>query len=195
MGNVNDSGIWTPDEDDNLDPEVWSAAMGDSIHNGLGIRMNRQEAAIGLKAGITASATVNGDLGQIAPYEVLESFECFTQGLELDGGVATISVPGMYFVSCSAALESVAVCATNEDRSIALQIYHDASQVAGCEVMSANGIWQTAQANCVLNCIEGDTIHVRWYSAGPVVGEGFGTLADNTAMHTLSIVLVTPIGA
>jgi len=40
MGNVNAAGIWTPDADDNLDPEVWSAAMGDSIMNGIGERLN-----------------------------------------------------------------------------------------------------------------------------------------------------------
>ena len=195
MGNVNDSGIWSPDEDDNLDPEVWSAQMADSIHNGIGTRMNRQEQAIGLKAGIVASSTVNDDSGQIAPYEILPSLQCFTQGLTLDGGVATVSVPGMYFVSCSAALEAVTVVPENEDRTIALQIYHNATQEAGCEVGSTNGHWATAQANCAINCIAGDTIHIRWYSAGPVLDVGEGTLADNQAMHTLSIVLLTPIGA
>jgi hypothetical protein len=169
--------------------------MGDSIHNGIGVRLNRQEAAVGLKAAILASSTVNDDSGQIAPYEILPSLQCFTQGLTLDGGVATITTPGMYFISCSAALEAVEVVAGNENRTIALQIFHNATQQAGCEVLAANGNWQTAQANCVINAVEGDTIHIRWYSAGPVLDTGVGTLADNQAMHTLSIVLVTPIGA
>lgn len=195
MGNVTvPSGIWSPDESDDLNPEVWSAAMAASIENGIGTRLTKQEQAIGLKASIPVATTMTDASFVVAPYEIIPGLDCFTQGLTLTGGIATISVPGMYLVSCSAALESIDNCATNNDRSIALQIYQNASWLAGCEVKANQGIWQTAQATTVLNCIAGDTISIRWYSAGPTPGSGFGTLANNQAMHTLSIALLTPIG-
>jgi hypothetical protein len=193
MGNVNSDGIWTPDEEDNLDPEVWSAAMADSISEGIGVRLTKQETAIGLKAGIPVATTMTDASGVIAPYQIVSGLECFTQGMTLEGGVVTVTVAGMYFISCSAALESVDNCPTNADRSIALQVFKNGGWVSGCEVKVDQGIWQTSQSNCVLNCVPGDQLSVRWYSAGTTPGVGFGTLANNGAMHTLSIVLVTPI--
>ena len=169
--------------------------MADSIEEGMGVRLTAQEQAIGLKAGIDASTTVTDASGQVAPYEILPGLGCFTQGLELDGGYATVSIAGMYFISCSAALESIDNAAGNADRSIALQIYQNGGWVAGCEVAADQGILQTAQANSVLNCIPGDTLSVRWYSAGPTPGVGSGTLAASQPMHTLSICLLTPIGS
>lgn len=191
MSNVTASGIVTPDEGNTLDPEVYLAAMAESIEEGIGERLNKQEQAIGLAAGIAIGTTVGFAPGIIAPYEILTGEECFTQGMTLEGGIVTLTVPGMYFISCSAALETIANEPANAGRTIALQIYKNGVQLAGCEVEANADNWSTAQANKVVNCIAGDELAVHWYSAG---GAGVGTLAPNTPMNTLSIVLVTPIG-
>jgi hypothetical protein len=190
MGNITASGIWTPDEGDNLDPEVWSAAMAASIENGIGARLTKQEQAVGLKAGIAPGTTVGLSAGIIAPYEISGGEECFTQGLTLVGGVATVSVPGLYYISAAASLETTVLAPTNVGRSIALQVYKNVTQLVGCEV-DASQHWATAQANCGINCIAGDTLSVHWYSAGP--SGGVGTLTSNAPMNSLSIVLLTPV--
>jgi hypothetical protein len=192
MSNVNEDGIVTPDEENNVDPDVWSAAMADSISEGIGVRLKKQETAIGLKAGIAAGTTAAYASGLIAPYEILTSDGCFTEGLTLTGGIATVAVEGMYLLSASASLESVANASSNDQRTIALQIFKNTSQLTGAEVSSTTGHWATASATTIVRCVPGDTLHVEWYSAGPVAGEGEGTLSPNTAMNSLSIVLVTP---
>lgn len=191
MGNVNASDIWTPDESDNLDPEVWSSAMADSIHNGIGVRLNRQEQAIGLKAIIPPGTTL-GPTATIAPYQITNSEISFTQGLELNGGIATVSVAGMYLIAASASLNSVELTAANLNRTIAVQLMKNSTQLAGAEVTADQKYWQTAAATCVINCIPGDTLWVQWYSA-PQGSPANAAVSDNGFLNTLSIVLITPI--
>ena len=204
MGNVNAAGIWTPDADDNLDPEVWSAAMGDSIMNGIGERLNKQEQAIGCKAGIAPGTRVKFNTGIIAPYEILgNGTSNFIQGMTLTGGVVTVTVAGMYFITASAALDPYASSSLpynapeNADRSIALQLKRNGADLAGCEVRADPNIWQTAQANAVVLCAVGDTLNVNWYSATAAGGDPDPTtgaqIANNTALQSLSIVLITPV--
>lgn len=193
MSNVSPvDGIVTPDEDNDVAPDVWSAAMAVSIEEGIGVRLKKQETAIGLKAGIASGTTAPYAADVIAPYEILESDGCFTEGLELTGGIATVDVEGMYLLTATASLDSVANTSSNDQRTIALQLFKNTTQLSGSEVSSTNGHWATSSATAVVRCVPGDTLHVEWYSAGPVAGEGSGTLSPNTAMNSLSIVLVTP---
>ena len=111
MGNINAAAIWTPDEDDNLDPEVWSAAMADSIMNGLGERMDKQEKKVSLRATApevfdvvsTGSSdpytqvplTIGGWTGSRAPESDFATGN-HAEGITIDGDVATIVTPGLY---------------------------------------------------------------------------------------------------
>lgn len=203
MGNVNAAGIWTPDETDNLNPEVWSQSMADSIQNGIGDRLNRQEQAIGLKAGIPQDTRVKFQNDVIAPYAVIgNGTSNFNQGMKFDGGVATVEVAGMYFITASAALSYWNGGGTdntpeNQNRSIALQIKHNGSDLNGCEVEASPTNWQTSQANAVVLCVPGDSLWVNWYSAGPGGSNPDPTTgaktASNVALQSLSIVLITPV--
>lgn len=202
MGNVNAAGIWTPDEGDSLDPEVWSATMADSIMNGIGERLIRQELPIGLKASIQTGTRVKFMDGVIAPYEILgNGTGCFTSNIDFTGGIATIPEDGdgMYLITAASALAYWGAgpdsAPENETRSIALQIKRNGTDLSGCEVEASEKVWQTAQANTVVICVPGDQISVNWYSAGPVSGPGDtgAMIADNPALHSLSIVLITPI--
>lgn len=202
MGNVNDSGIWTPDEGDDLDPEVWSATMGDSIHNGIGLRLNKQEEAIGLKAGIAPLTRVQFNNNIIAPFEITGANGNFTQGLTLEGGIATVSVAGMYFISAAASLQmwgGATASPENQNRTMALQVKKNGADMVGCEVTADELYWQTAQANTILLCVPGDTIHVNWYSAATTGDNPDPTpgamIASSSALQSLSIVLITPVAA
>jgi hypothetical protein len=190
---TNEDGIITPDEENTLDPEVYLAAMASSISQGIGVRLTAQEQAIGLKAGIPAGTTAAYLPDLIAPFEVLASDGCYTQGLDLSGGVATVTVAGMYLFTASASLESVANESSNTDRTIALQTFLNGEQLTGCEVSSTTGHWATASTTTTARCVPGDTLYVKWYSAGPGAGAGAGVLSPNTSMNSLSIVLITPV--
>jgi hypothetical protein len=200
MSNVNADGIVTPDEGNTLDPEVWSAAMADSISEGIGTRVTAQEQAIGLKAGIAPLTRVKFENDLIAPFEITGSNGSFVQGMELNGGIAEVSVAGMYFITAAASLNmwgGVGGSPENENRTIAVQLKHNGGDLAGAEVTADENYWQTAQANCVTLCAPGDTLHVNWYSAAttgdnpdPTAG---AMIASNNALQSLSIVLVTPV--
>jgi hypothetical protein len=107
MGNVNADGIWTPDEDDTLEPDVWSAQMADSISQGLGVRMARQETRAGLSASvaggpfnITGAGTI-ADTGIILPVQ-RTGYRNYITNMELVGGVATVKTPGLYLIVLTA---------------------------------------------------------------------------------------------
>jgi hypothetical protein len=103
MGNVNADGIWTPDEDDKLDPDVWSAQMADSISSGLGLRMKRQETRAGVSASVGAPFNITGqgtieDTGIILPVKILPGRRNYVTNMTLAGGIATVTTPGLYFI-------------------------------------------------------------------------------------------------
>jgi hypothetical protein len=112
MGNTTASGIWTPDEHDNLDPEVWSAAMASSIEDGIGGRLAKQEQRVGAKISIDAATTVPST-GIIFPLVVAGngyaySFGNFMTGMTLAGGVLSVTTPGLYLLISSIICDFVA---------------------------------------------------------------------------------------
>lgn len=103
MGNVNADGIWTPDEDDTLEADVWSPMMAESISQGLGVRMKRQETRAGLATrtlgssfSITGAGTIL-DTGIILPVKHT-GYRNYITSMELAGGVAKVTVPGLYLI-------------------------------------------------------------------------------------------------
>lgn len=200
MAITNVDGIVTPDEGTTADPTVYLAAMADSISQGIGERVTRQEQAIGLKASIAAGVRVKYNSGIIAPFGIhADGTSNFIQGMELNGGVVTITAPGMYLISASAALNPTggAYSPENLDRSIALQLKHNDVDISGSEVSAHPFLWQTAQSTAVILCAVGDTLHVGWYSAGPGGSDPDPTegaaLSTSPSMQALSIVLITPV--
>jgi hypothetical protein len=114
MGVTNAAGIWTPDEFDKMDPEVWSAAMADSIMNGLGERMNKQEQRVSLRATAPDVFDVVSTTGDTVPMVVPLTVGGYTgsrdpepdfapgnhaNGIEMEGGYALIQVSGFYNIT------------------------------------------------------------------------------------------------
>lgn len=113
MGNTNSDGIWTPDEDDRMEPEVWSAAMGKSISQGLGKRMKLQETRVSLRATTPVPFDVDSRSGGQAYVQVPLgiSFNSGVRGAEpdysggnhasgilIEGNYAKIITPGLYTI-------------------------------------------------------------------------------------------------
>lgn len=116
MGNITTGGsaIWTPDENDNLDPEVWSATMAQSIEDGIGKRLEKQEARVSLRATtpepfdvtgtgpddayIRIPLNANGPTGSRAPEPEFAAGN-HVDGITLEGNIATIVTPGLYAIT------------------------------------------------------------------------------------------------
>lgn len=112
MGNVTASGIWTPDEHDDLNPEVWSAAMASSIEGGIVERLAKQEMQVGAKISIDAAMTVPST-GVIFPLVVADgtyaySFGNYMTGMTLAGGILSVTTPGLYLIISSVICDFVA---------------------------------------------------------------------------------------
>lgn len=194
MAITNADGIVTPDEENVLDPEVYLAAMAASISQGIGARLAEQEAVVGLKAGIDTPARLFNAVGTVAPYTMISGVGCFVEGIEFTGGVATVIQPGIYYVSASAAIDpwNALFSPENIDRSIALQIVHNGQEIRNMEIRSDELYWQTAQSDCLVRCVAGDTLYVTWYSATHGAEGPGAKIASSAAMNTLSIGLITP---
>jgi len=98
MSNVNEDGIATPDEDNAVDPDVWAAAMAESISQGIGVRLKKQEARGGLKAR-TDNVEVGPD-NDVVPVAI--GVGGYANGITLAGGYATAEVAGLYLLTARA---------------------------------------------------------------------------------------------
>lgn len=122
MGNTNADGIWTPDEDDTMEPEVWSAMMGDSISGGLGKRMKLQETQVSLRATTPVPFTITGTSSsdpnsyKQIPLEIAVNTGArfpdpdysagnHAVGIEIVGNFAKIVTPGLYTLTGQASVK------------------------------------------------------------------------------------------
>lgn len=111
MGNTNADGIWTPDEDDTMEPDVYLPMMAESISQGLGKRMALQETRVSLRATAPDTFTVTGTGGTTGSMQVPLSIAGVTnsrspdpdfaggnhaEGILMEGGWAKIVTPGLY---------------------------------------------------------------------------------------------------
>lgn len=108
MGFVNDDAIWTPDEDDTLEPDVWSKQMAESISQGLGVRMAKQETFAGVATSVTPTFDITGsgsitDTGIVLPVKNT-GYRNYVDNMDLAGGVVTVRVAGLYLIvlTCTA---------------------------------------------------------------------------------------------
>ena len=100
--------IWTPDDNDSAEPDVYLKTMAESIEDGVGDRLRLQELAIGLKAGFTSVPAALTSTLTVAPVTINASNGSFKQGLDISGGVVTVVTPGMYLVSGSLGVTNTA---------------------------------------------------------------------------------------
>jgi hypothetical protein len=153
MGNVNADGIWTPDEEDNLDPEVWSAVMADSISEGLGVRMANQEKKAGLKAtALPTDWNFSGNFN-IVPLTIGGGTDYLTE-VEFTGGVATVTVPGLYTIDASITMNF------GPDVPIDVTLMYNSAFEDYYALKTNATSYQTAPISTSLHLLEGDSIYI-----------------------------------
>ena len=184
MGNTTaDLLVWTPDENDLAEPDVYLATMSQSIEDGAGARLRLQELAIGLKAGYTSAPTLSSTLA-VAAVTVNTSNGSFKQGLDIAGGIVTVITPGMYLVSGSVGVDNVA------GHTAKIELRKGSTVLAADEQKSDASFYQAAKATTVVNCIEGDTLSMRIGDAA----NGASVAANLALTHfTVAMIQAVPV--
>lgn len=189
MGNVNAAGIWTPDEGDNLDPTVYLPTMGDSIMNGIGERLSRQERFEGCYLNIQEPYTVvagpPGTAQTPLPFIVGQGVNYIDGDMTLAAGVVTVAHAGLYSVSANIASR------VNDLGYLELTLFRNFDrhgQVISFDDTSANP--QPLTHTTVMKCVPGDQI---WASAFQYFGNYANPpqlFVDFPLFNTFSVTLV-----
>lgn len=189
MGNVtSDLQIWTPDSSDKQNQDTNLAAMAQSIEDGVGNRLRFQEIAVGLKAGIAAGTGIPMSVAT-APYSITAANGNFTQGLTISGGIVTVATPGMYIVTASLGIQPK----NPADRTTAVDIYKGSTKLAGAELLQSTDYYITSVASCVVNCVAGDTLYVKWHSAAPAGVSTPASMAADTALTQFTVAMIQAV--
>lgn len=114
MGNTNSDGIWTPDEEDTLEPDVYLGMMAESISQGLGKRMKLQETRVSLRATTpvpfdVVSLVNDANAYRQVPLEISGNVGArgaepdfsagnHANGILIQGNYAKIVTPGLYTI-------------------------------------------------------------------------------------------------
>jgi hypothetical protein len=97
MGNVtSDLLIWTPDELDTAEPDVYLATMAQSLEDGVGARLRKQESFIGCNLGTSTSFTADTTIRQV-PFGIVHAWN-YNEGMTVSGGLVTVPMDGIYTV-------------------------------------------------------------------------------------------------
>lgn len=148
--------IWSPDESHTVEPDVYLAQMADSIEQGMGGRVQRQEMLV--------SAGMNVAVGNFQPLPVGESttveFEPGTrghlEGMEFVGGVVTIPVDGLYFLSAGVSVN------IPQDEVFTVEVVVNIEPVMRGHGQSvpfeSGGAFGYVNVSNVVQCFEGDKV-------------------------------------
>lgn len=173
MGNINDAGIWTPDETDNLDPEVWSAAMADSIMNGIGERLSQQERFEGCYLNVqdpyTLTAGPPGTPVEPLPFTVGQDVNYVEGDMTVAGGIVVVKHDGLYSVNGSISAYIGDEAEYNPGQFVELTLFRNFDRHKQVEVFDDNtGHPLTLDCTSVMKCIAGDRI---WASGHQYFGD------------------------
>lgn len=186
MGNVTaDLLVWTPDEDDTAEPDVYLATMSQSLEDGVGERLRLQELSVGLKASIGSYTIPHvpnpGTPTATVPFTVTATRGDFNNGFTFSGGVATVQTPGMYIVTAG-----VGPSGASSVNGFKIRIQKNSTAIITSETAMHSTIWVAGSASSVINCVAGDTIRVLASITGSTVNS-YAASADATY---LSIAMV-----
>lgn len=192
MGVTEIDQVYYPELDEVDQPNVWGAAMAQSVEDGIGARLRQQEVAVGLKAGIRDGTGIPMD-GAVAPFVILEGNGGFNEGFDLAGGIATVKTRGLYLMASSIGIHTPNIVPGNANRTVSITLVKGSTQLAGSEVEVSPKYYQNAAATTVISCEPGDTLHVIWRSAALAGVTGPATMANNPTLNYLSIALIQPL--
>jgi hypothetical protein len=174
--------IWYPDVTDIDQPNVWAAHIAQSVSDGIGKRLARQELTVGLKASVDSSVyTIPYGPATLIPYSVTSGRGDFNNGFSFSAGVATCQTPGMYSVTASLGTNTA-----QNGAAVKVQVYKNALFIASSETTQTATVFGTAAVSCVLNCAIGDTISAK----GGITAAGPSNQLNSDQTTHMSIALV-----
>lgn len=160
MPNTTASGIVTPDEDDLDQPDVYLSAMADSIENGIGARLSRQELTAGAYMCIQTAMHFNGIQpgGNVSWLGFnLGTSECWVNGMtpNTDGSL-TVITPGTYTVT----VQTVASIGDSGDGQSYLEtkIYRNLVGLGQNPVWHSGALWLSNTVSATFPCAANDQI-------------------------------------
>lgn len=190
--------VWYADGTDLGAIDVITATMAQSISDGIGTRLRKQENLVGAKLGI--SGTVPSTTSRaIVPFSNIGVSEGFVSGytaasgttpasgIQLSGGTLTFWTPGQYLVSAQLGFMPNTTYSSN--RSGVCWVYHNGTIIAYAEA-AMSGIYSASvgPAPQLVNVLAGDTIFVQ-SSVG--YGQTDGITLNNAAYITyFSVALI-----
>lgn len=174
--------VWYPDLTDVDQPNVWAATMAQSVADGIGDRLELQEKAVGLKAGLSSQFTLT-TTAQILPMVIKATDGSFKEGFDISGGIATVTVKGMYLISGALGIQPASGTTT------AMGLWKGTSSIIGDEQVSSPTFYQGSKATTIVNCIPGDTLYMKGRCAANTV---LTAAAQDLTHFTVAMIQAVP---
>lgn len=187
MGNLtSDLGIWTPDELDLAEPDVYLATMAQSLEDGVGVRLRKQEEKIATQVSLSADQSIS--TSSVVTY-TQNTGPTFNFGLTVNpSGSITITRDGLYLVAVNIYTQQASgftgYCVPNIRRNgVNMGTTLAIPQLAGT---SKVGVTSTTVP---MTGSVGDTFDVSVQAVG---GTTILLAGANKNLNTFSVTLVTP---
>lgn len=181
MGNItSDLLIWTPDENDTAEPDVYLATMAQSLEDGVGARLRKQESFIGCNLGLSTSFAAGGTIAQV-PFGVVHPWN-FNEGMTVSGGQVTVPMNGIYTVQ----LVANYLGANTTAGRINTYLYLNGSSIQFSSTYgnTATNRYSNAGIASAFKLVAGDDLTIRVASFDSV---------SNLVSSTFSVVLTKPL--
>lgn len=94
--------VWYPDLTDIDQPNVWAATMAQSIADGIGDRLEKQESFVGVNLSLDSGMLCTSGTPTVVPFKVKQSYN-YSEGMTVNtSGSVTVLTAGMYQVNINA---------------------------------------------------------------------------------------------
>lgn len=184
MGQVTASAqVWTPDQADLNEPDVYLATMSASIENGLGQRVNKLESFVGCNLSLTSKVSYSGGTVGVVPFVVTQPFNFVDEVTNNPDGSVQIDVPGIYQVN----LNAVFLPTNTTAARINTYLYKNGAGLAFSSTYGETVVSRYSNCNIagVYKFVVGDVITAR-----VAVFDGISALQDGTG-SSLSLALIS----
>lgn len=173
--------VWYPDETDPAKLNTLFSQLASSIETGIGGRLTKQETVKSLLATVTAGSTwtLSDAVEATVPFSI--NVGGYNDGLTFAGGIVTVTIPGLYFISTN--------CLTKQTAGYSdLRLYKNGgvfTRALGPATTAGGGFSPTSTSG-IMQFVAGDTIKatITAYGANTFIHTGQATY------NVLSVVLL-----
>ena len=186
MGNTTtDLLIWTPDESDTSKPNVYLATMAQSLEDGAGERLRKQEQFIGCNMSLASAMTLDSNTRQIPFAITTANATDFNEGMTISGGSVSVPVNGFYQVNYFASFQPQ----TSAIPRVNNYLYRNGTSIKFSStfgVANSTTRYFNASISVVLNLTTGDDLTIKSNSL-----DALSTMSAG-AGSGFSVVLIKP---